>query len=110
MTGGIEAEGLQRAFGAVRALEDLSLRVAPGEMVALLGPDGAGKTTAMRLLAGVIRADAGRARLAGVEVTEQPEEARARLGYVPQRFSLYGELSVEENLTFLAQVRGLAGE
>jgi ABC-2 type transport system ATP-binding protein len=110
MNAAIEAVGLRRAFGATRALDGLSLTVDPGEMVALLGPDGAGKTTAMRLLAGVVRADSGTARLTGIDVIRQPEAARARLGYVPQRFSLYGELTVLENLRFLAEVRGLGGQ
>ena len=105
----IEAIGLSRAFGPTQALAGLDLAVDAGEMVALLGPDGAGKTTAMRLLAGVIRADSGSARLAGIDVTRDAESARALLGYVPQRFGLYGELTVWENLRFLAEVRGLAG-
>jgi ABC-2 type transport system ATP-binding protein len=106
----IESSGLRRAFGGTLALAGLDLTVEAGEMVALLGPDGAGKTTAMRLLAGVIRADAGVARLAGIDVVQHAEAARALLGYVPQRFSLYGELTVWENLRFLAEVRGLAGQ
>jgi ABC-2 type transport system ATP-binding protein len=106
----VEAIGLSRAFGPTQALAGFDLNVDAGEMVALLGPDGAGKTTAMRLLAGVIRADSGVARLAGIDVLQHPEAARALLGYVPQRFSLYGELTVWENLQFLAEVRGLAGQ
>ena len=110
MSAAIEALGLSRAFGPTLALAGLNLTVDAGEMVALLGPDGAGKTTAMRLLAGVIRADSGSARLAGIDVVREPETARAHLGYVPQRFSLYGELTVWENLRFLAEVRGLGGQ
>lgn len=110
MNAPIEAHGLRRAFGATQALDGLTLSVGAGEMVALLGPDGAGKTTAMRLLAGVVRADSGIARLTGIDVAREPEAARSRLGYVPQRFSLYGELTVSENLHFLAEVRGLSGQ
>jgi len=106
----IEALGLSRAFGPTQALAGLNLTVDAGEMMALLGPDGAGKTTAMRLLAGVVRADSGSAQLGGIDVLRDPEAARARLGYVPQRFSLYGELTVWENLRFLAEVRGLSGQ
>jgi ABC-2 type transport system ATP-binding protein len=106
----IEAHGLSRAFGPTQALAGLNLTVNAGEMMALLGPDGAGKTTAMRLLAGVVRADSGSAHLGGIDVLRDPETARARLGYVPQRFSLYGELTVWENLRFLAEVRGLSGQ
>jgi ABC-2 type transport system ATP-binding protein len=106
----IEARGLSRAFGATQALTGLDLTVNEGEMVALLGPDGAGKTTVMRLLAGVVPADSGSAFVAGFDVGRDPEAARARLGYVPQRFSLYGELTVWENLHFLADVRRLAAK
>ncbi len=109
MNPAIEADGLSRAFGETKALEDLSLRVGEGEMVALLGPDGAGKTTAMRLLAGILQPDAGAVRLVGIEMARHPEEARARLGYVSQKFSLYGELTTLENLRFLAEVRGMSG-
>jgi len=105
----IVASHLARAFGPTRALVDFSLSVERGEMVALLGPDGAGKSTALRLLAGVLRADSGRATVDGLDVARQAEAARARLGYVPQRFSLYGDLTALENLRFLADVRGLAG-
>jgi len=105
----IEADRLSRAFGETKALEDLSLSVGEGEMVALLGPDGAGKTTAMRLLAGVLHPDSGAARLGGIDMAQQPEEARAQLGYVSQKFSLYPELTTMENLRFLAEVRGLGG-
>jgi ABC-2 type transport system ATP-binding protein len=105
----IEADGLSRAFGETKALEDLSLRVGEGEMVALLGPDGAGKTTAMRLLAGVLHPDSGMARLGGIDMGQRPEEARAQLGYVSQKFGLYAELTAMENLRFLAEVRGLGG-
>jgi ABC-2 type transport system ATP-binding protein len=106
---GVEVEGLSRSFGETRALDNLTLSLRPGEMFALLGPDGAGKTTAMRLMAGVIRPDAGAIRLAGIDMNADPEGARLHLGYLPQRFSLYGELTVLENLQFLAEVRGLAG-
>ena len=109
MNPAIVANGLSRAFGETRALEDLSLSVGEGEMVALLGPDGAGKTTTMRLLAGILRPDAGAVRLAGIEMAKQPDEARTRLGYVSQKFSLYGELTTLENLRFLAEVRGMSG-
>jgi ABC-2 type transport system ATP-binding protein len=103
----IEAAGLRRRFGEVKAVDDVSLHVDPGEVVALVGPDGAGKTTTMRLLCGALRADAGTVRLGGLDLHSQQEQARALIGYLPQRFSLYGELSVSENLRFLAEVRGL---
>ncbi len=103
----IEAIGLQRRFGEVSAVDGLSLRVDRGEIVALVGPDGAGKTTTMRLLCGALRADAGTIRLGGLDLRSHLETARGLIGYLPQRFSLYGELTVSENLRFLAEVRGL---
>ncbi len=109
MTSVIEAQDLSRSFAGQKALEGLTLVVQEGEIVALVGADGAGKTTAMRLLAGVLRPDSGSARIAGIDMTSHPERARSRLGYLPQRFSLYDDLTVQENLSFLAQVRGLTG-
>lgn len=109
MTSVIRAEGLSRSFAGHTALEGLTLAVQPGEIVALVGADGAGKTTAMRLLAGVLRPDSGSAWIAGIDLTAHPDRARGRLGYLPQRFSLYDDLTVQENLNFLAQVRGLTG-
>jgi ABC-2 type transport system ATP-binding protein len=103
----IEARGLRRRFGSVLAVDGVSLRVHAGEVVALIGPDGAGKSTTMRLLCGVLRADEGEIRLAGLDLRTDLEAARGKVGYLPQRFSLYGELTVEENLRFLAEVRGL---
>jgi ABC-2 type transport system ATP-binding protein len=103
----IEAEDLARAYGRVRAVNGVSLQVGSGEIYALVGPDGAGKTTTLRLLCGALRPHRGRVRLAGFDVAEQSESARASLGYLPQRFSLYGDLTVAENLRFLAEVRGL---
>jgi ABC-2 type transport system ATP-binding protein len=103
----IEAEGLRKSYGDSLAVEDISLRVKSGEIHALVGPDGAGKTTVMRLLCGALKLDAGRVWLAGIDLLENPEEARAEIGYLPQKFSLYGELTVGENLQFFAGIRGL---
>jgi len=103
----IEAVALRRSFAGKPAVDGLSLSVAAGEIYALVGPDGAGKTTTMRLLCGALRCDAGQVRLAGIELARQPDEARAHIGYLPQRFGLYGDLTVDENLRFLAEVRGL---
>lgn len=107
MAGQIEARGLRKAFGARTAVDGLSLSVQAGEIYALVGPDGAGKTTAMRLLCGALRADAGEVALGGLDLARHTEQARALVGYLPQRFSLYGEMTVEENLRFFAEVRGL---
>ena len=103
----IEAEGLTRAFGGRKAVDGLTLRVRAGEIFGLVGPDGAGKTTSIRLLCGALRPDSGRALAGGLDLARQTEQARALIGYLSQRFSLYEELSVAENLRFFAEVRGL---
>ena len=115
----IEATHLFRAFGAVVAVNDVSLRVAAGEIYGLVGPDGAGKTTAMRLLCGAYRpsqqqVNAGEKvctiRIGGYDIQGQTEQARAQIGYLPQRFSLYEELTVIENIRFFAEARGLPAD
>ena len=106
----IVAEGLRKAFGAVRAVDGMSLAVRPGEAYGLVGPDGAGKTTFMRLLVGALRPDAGRATVGGYDLDTHGGAARAGIGYLAGRFSLYGDLTVAENLRFFGQVRGLSGD
>jgi ABC-2 type transport system ATP-binding protein len=91
----------------VLAVDGLSLKVPRGLIYGLVGPDGAGKTTAMRVLCGAIAADTGRAVVAGIDVARDPEGVRRRIGYVAQRFSLYGDLTVLENLRFFADVYGV---
>ncbi len=103
----IEARGLRRSFGDTLAVDDVGLVVAAGEVYGLVGPDGAGKTTTMRLLCGALAAQAGSVWIDGHDLSRQTELARAQIGYLPQRFSLYGELTVLENLHFFAKVRGL---
>jgi ABC-2 type transport system ATP-binding protein len=103
----IEASHLSRAFGKTRAVDDVSLHVNAGEIYGLVGPDGAGKTTFMHLLCGAMRPDTGEATIAGYRVAKQPEQARAQIGYLSQRFSLYEEMTVLENIRFFAEVRGL---
>lgn len=110
MTAAIEARGLSRSFGDVHAVEGVSLSVGPGEMMALLGADGAGKTTTLRLLAGVLRPDSGSAWISGIDLAQEAEGGRARLGYLPQRFGLYDDLTVWENLRFIAEVRSLPAQ
>ena len=100
----LETENLVKTFGALRAVDMLNLQVRAGEMVGLVGPDGAGKTTAIRLLCGLLRPDSGLIRLGGYEIPAQVEKAREVLGYLAQRFSLYGDLTVKENLDFFGQV------
>jgi len=105
----VMVRGLKKIYGDHVAVVDLHLSVQPKEIYGLLGPDGAGKTTALRCLAGVMMPSAGQIKIAGQDVTQDPERGRLVVGYLPQQFSLYGDLTVEENLQFLAQVRGLTG-
>ena len=100
----LETQDLVKTFGALRAVDGLNLKVKAGEMVGLVGPDGAGKTTAMRLLCGALAPTAGRVRVAGYEIPQQVEHARQHIGYLAQRFSLYGDLTVTENLEFFGEV------
>ena len=99
----LSARGLVRRFGAVRALDGLSFEVRPGELYGLVGPDGAGKTTAIRALAGLLTLDAGEARVLG-EDASRGGAVRERLGLMPQQFSLYRDLTVGENLRFFARL------
>ena len=103
----ILVEGAVKRFGDVTALDCVSFEVAQSEVVGLLGPDGAGKSTLMRLLAGVMRPDGGRLLLSGRDVVAAPESVKPHIGYLPQRFALYSDLSVFENLRFAAALFGV---
>ena len=105
----LEADNLYKSFGPVHAVAGVSVRVAPGQAYGLVGPDGAGKTTTMRLLIGALACDRGTVRILGHDVHRQPEQARALVGYLAQRFSLYGDLTVMENFEFFGTVRGMRG-
>ena len=100
----LETENLVRTFGSLRAVDGLDLQVRAGEMVGLVGPDGAGKTTTMRLLCGALQPTSGTLRVAGYEIPAQVEKAREEIGYLAQQFSLYGDLTVQENLEFFGEV------
>lgn len=100
----VETENLVRTFGSLHAVDGLDLQVRAGEMVGLVGPDGAGKTTAMRLLCGALQPTSGTIRVAGYDIPTQVEKAREEIGYLAQRFSLYGDLTVKENLDFFGEV------
>ena len=104
----IEAVGLRRSFGDVVAVDGVDLSVPRGSVLGLLGPDGAGKSTLIRMLATVLRPDAGDARVQGYSVTRQANRVTPRIGYMSQKFALYPDLSVAENIEFFARLRGVA--
>ncbi len=106
----IEAKHLWKRFGDKVAVEDVSLQIRAGEVYGLMGPDGAGKSTVIRLLCGAYAQDEGEVYLAGRCLTSEPDTARANLGYLSQRFSLYSDLTVLENLRFFAEIRGISGD
>jgi len=103
----ITATNLHKSFGHLRAVDDLSLSVAPGEIYGLVGADGAGKTTVMRLICGALTADSGTVRVGGYDINRQTGQARGLIGYLSQRFSMYEDLTVLENIRFFAEMRGL---
>ena len=103
----IDVRALSRQFGRFVAVDQVSFSVGRGEIFGLLGPNGAGKSTMFRMLCGLLRPTSGTARVAGQDLLRAPAAARGRIGYMAQRFSLYGELSVQENLRFFARVYGL---
>ena len=97
-------------MGLVKAVDGIHLNVKHGEIFGLIGPDGAGKTTTMRLLVGAIRATSGIVTMQGINVAQNPDAVRRHIGYMPQKFSLYGDLTVDENMKFLADLYGVTGE
>ena len=103
----IALEGVTKRYGATVAVDRLSLDVARGEMFGLIGPDGAGKTTTIRLMCGLLRADAGQVRLLDRDPVREHRLLTRSVGYLSQRFSLYGDLSVDENIGFFAEIHGM---
>jgi ABC-2 type transport system ATP-binding protein len=106
----IQSTGLHKHFGNIRAVDGVSLGIKPGEIYGLVGADGAGKTTTMRLLVGALKADAGEVNICGYDIKRQTEQARSQFGYLSQRFSMYEDLTVLENIRFFAEVRGLKSD
>lgn len=105
----IAATDLTKRFPGLVAVDRLSLEVVPGEIFGLVGPDGAGKTTTLRMLAGILPPDEGSAVVAGCDITRDAEAAKHRLSYMPQRFGLYEDLTVDENIRFYADLFGVPG-
>ncbi|WES30163.1 ATP-binding cassette domain-containing protein [Varunaivibrio sulfuroxidans] len=105
----IEAEGLTKRFGSFTAVSDVSFSIRMGEVFGLLGPNGAGKSTTFKMLCGLMQPTLGGARVVGLDLKTAPGRARAHIGYMAQKFSLYGNLSVLQNLRFFAGVYGLTG-
>ena len=104
----IRAVNLTRRFGTLTAVDHLNLEVARGEIFGLVGPDGAGKTTTLRLLCGLLDPTEGEAWVAGHDVARELDAVKDRIGYMAQRFGLYGDLTVDENMDFYADLFGIS--
>jgi len=107
MSAAIALRGVRKQYGATRALDGVSVDVSRGEMFGLIGSDGAGKTTAIRLMCGLLRPDEGEVRVLGRDPVREHRHITARVGYLSQRFSLYGDLTIDENVAFFAEVHGV---
>jgi ABC-2 type transport system ATP-binding protein len=103
----VQLADVRKSFGETRAVDGLSFSVGAGEMFGVIGPDGAGKTTSLRLICGLLKADAGTVRVRGANPFDDRRMAAQTIGYVSQRFSLYGDLSIDENIEFFARIHGV---
>ncbi|MGH7831421.1 MAG: ABC transporter ATP-binding protein [Candidatus Binatia bacterium] len=103
----IRAEGLTKKFGKLAAVQDVTVEISRGAIFGFLGPNGSGKSTFIRMLCGLLRPTAGRAELDGLDVIKETEEVKKRIGYMSQRFSLYEDLTVQENIDFYGAIYGL---
>jgi ABC-2 type transport system ATP-binding protein len=105
----VSARALTRRFGSVRAASEVSFEVCRGEMFGLIGPDGAGKTTTLRMILGLLKPDSGEASTCGLDPARDRRKLSSRVGYLSQKFSLYGDLSVDENVAFFAEIHDVRG-
>jgi len=103
----VQLDTVTKKYGKVVAVRDLSMSIEPGEMFGLIGPDGAGKTTTIRLMCGLLKPDSGSVRMMGQDPVKDHLQVTQTLGYLSQRFSLYGDLSIDENISFFAEIHGL---
>lgn len=106
----VDVHHLTRTFGKFRAVDDISFRVDAGEVFGFLGPNGAGKSTTIRMLCGLLAPSGGNGSVAGFDIGRQPERIKQNIGYMSQRFSLYDDLTVNENITFYAGIYGVTGD
>ncbi|HTR81832.1 MAG TPA: ABC transporter ATP-binding protein [Bacteroidota bacterium] len=106
-TEALELKSVSKKFGDIVAVDSVSLQVHKGEMFALVGPDGAGKTTTIRMLCGIAVPTAGELSVLGFDVKKETDEVRKRIGYLSQKFSLYGDLTIDENIEFFAEIHGV---
>lgn len=104
----LDIRHLRKTFGGLVACDDLTLEVQPGQITGLVGPDGAGKTTIFRMLCGILEPDGGQATVAGFDVVRDPEAVKRHIGYLPQRFSLHRDLSIDENIRYVAELYEVA--
>src|SRR5262245_12603783 len=107
MRDAVAIDRVSKRYGATEAVRGVSLAVSAGEMFGLIGPDGAGKTTTIRLICGLLRADSGTIRVFGRDAYADHRQLTASIGYFSQRFSLYGDLSIDENIAFFAEIHGV---
>ncbi len=105
----VEADRLRKTFGPITAVEEISLRVAKGEVLGFLGPNGAGKSTTMKMLTGFLEPDSGTARVCGISVANRPKDAKSRIGYLPEGAPAYGDMTARAFLGFIAEIRGYDG-
>jgi ABC-2 type transport system ATP-binding protein len=107
MTAAIDIRNLSRNFGEIIAVDGISITIQPGEMFGLVGPDGAGKTTTIRMLCGILAPTSGTAMILGHDIGSRPDAVKKEIGYLSQRFTLYGDLTIDENIEFFAEINNV---